>query len=63
MSGSGLFSPNNLLPSGMQGNDRLLAKTLKMIPKSPVRYTYPVSTFDKFQGFAVGAFECLNEHK
>ena len=39
MSGSGLFSPNDLLLSGMQGNDRPLAKTLKMIPKSPIRYT------------------------
>ena len=32
---SGLFSHNNLLLFGMQGNNGLLAKTFKKFPKSP----------------------------
>ena len=35
---SGLFSQSNLLLYGMQGNNGLLAKTLKKFPKSPVQY-------------------------
>ena len=36
---SELFSQNDLLLYGMQGNNRLLAKTLKKFPKSPVQCT------------------------
>ena len=36
---SGLFSQNNLLLCGMQGNNGLLAKTFKKFPISPIQYT------------------------
>ena len=34
---SGLFSQNNLLLCGMQGNNGLLAKPFKKFPKSLIR--------------------------
>ena len=40
---SGLFSQNNLLLCGMQGNNGLLAKTFKTFPKSPIRPAIPQS--------------------
>ena len=58
---SGLFSQNNLLLCGMQGNKGLLAKTLKTFPKSPT--SQPVLTFDKCQISSASRRVCKNIYR
>ena len=57
---SELFSWENLLLSGMQGNNGLLARPFKKFPKSPIRSA--VLTFNKRQICSTTADKCLNEH-
>ena len=56
---SGLFSQNNLLLHGVQGNNGLLEKPFKKIPKSPTASRFSLLTGAKF---AVRAVSCLNKH-
>ena len=53
---SGLFSQNNPLLCGMQGNNGLLARTFKTFPKSSIQYTasrFSPLTSEKFAVRAV----------
>ena len=54
---SGLFSQNNLLLCGMQGNNGLSAKTLKNFQSH--LYSYSVLTFDRRQ-ICSASWRCLN---
>ena len=52
---SGLFSQNNLLLCGMQGNHALLVKTFKKKVQNQL-YSKPVLTFDKRQICSASSF-------
>ena len=56
---SGLFSKNNLLLCGMQGNNGLSAKTLKNFQNH--LYSHSVLTFDKRQ-ICSASFRAFEQH-